>query len=73
MRAKTPKVSCTRPGSPVDEIALGGFNGSYAIAGFTKSVPDAGSTVILFGLALVGLVAFNKRAACVQHCPQQLV
>jgi hypothetical protein len=53
---------------PVDQVWVGGYDGTFAIEGFTgsdpaKHVPDGGSTLILFGLALVGLVAFKKTAS----------
>jgi hypothetical protein len=63
---------------PVDQVWVGGYDRAFAIEGFTgsdqsKHVPDGGGTLILFALALVGLIAFKKRAARVQHCPPQRV
>ena len=52
---------------PVDGVFVAGYNGAFAIEGFTgsepsKHVPDSGSTLVLFGMALVGLVVVKERA-----------
>jgi hypothetical protein len=52
---------------PVDLVTVGGFNGSYAIAGFTKSVStqhvsDGGSTLVLFAAGLLGLIGVKIQA-----------
>jgi hypothetical protein len=52
---------------PVDGVFVAGYNGAFAIEGFTgsepsKHVPDSGSTLMLLGFALVGLIAVKKRA-----------
>jgi VPDSG-CTERM motif len=36
----------------------------YSVAGFTRSVPDGGTTLALLGVALLGLAAFRRR------CPE---
>ncbi len=45
--------------SPSEQIAGGGQDSDFSLQGF--SVPDTGSTLILFGLALGGFAVFTRR------------
>jgi len=62
---------------PIDQVFVSGYNGAFAIEGFTESVsrpehvPDGGSTLVLFATGLFGLVGMQmirKRMLC-QHAP----
>jgi VPDSG-CTERM motif len=39
------------------------FSQGYSVAGFTRSVPDGGTTVALLGISLIGLTALRCRFA----------